>query len=352
MQNTKIYNISNLINSSEFFNEIKGLSTNIIIFCDANINKIYGKKFLESFLNYQFKVQLIVFNPGEENKTREVKQALEDELLKRKIKKDHLLIALGGGVTTDLIGFIAATYLRGIKAIYVPTTLLAMVDAAIGAKVGVNTSYGKNLIGAFYCPDKVFIDQTFLKTLPSDELINGYVEMLKHGLINSNKHFQSVCLSYMQKKIPSIELILDSIQIKQKIIVLDALDQNIRKTLNFGHTFGHAIEVLSNFQIKHGYAVAIGIFMESYLSMKMQFLSSDDFHKIKTIFQMFTIKKKYTFIEWKNALKYDKKNSDNSIEYIALKAIGKVKVNLKNITHSLPDTLLLDVINWIQQADI
>jgi len=343
--------INDLITNPDLFFHIKDLAKTFVIFCDDNIKAIYGNKLLQTLKIEGLNVHLISFEPGEENKTRATKAHLEDELFKLGIKKDSLFIAIGGGVTSDLIGFLAATYLRGVKAVYIPTTLLAMVDAAIGGKVGVNTTYGKNLIGTIYSPLKIFIDPNFLSTLCREELINGYVEMLKHGLIKSKEHFEKVRLSFDCKKIPSIELILESIKIKEKVVKLDLFEKNIRKILNFGHTFGHAIEILSSFRIPHGKAVAIGILMESYLSMRMGILGENEFLAILDIFKEFQLKESFKVDSWKMALSYDKKNKKNSIEFIVLNAIGSVEKHLHNITYPLTDDLLSDAVSWIESLN-
>jgi len=350
MQNM-IQHVDDLIANPNFFSQIKELAKTFVIFCDKNVKKTYGDQLLNSFKKASLKTLLISFEPGEQNKTRETKAYLEDELFKHNIKKDSLFIVLGGGVTSDLVGFLAATYLRGVKAVYIPTTLLAMVDAAIGGKVGVNTVYGKNLIGAFFSPLKTFIDSNFLKTLSYSEIENGYIEMLKHGLVNSKDHFEKVRLSFELKKNPSIELILESARIKEKIVNQDYLEKNTRKILNFGHTFGHAIEMLSNFRLSHGKAVAIGTLMESYLSMKKKILKKEDFLKILDTFSGFRLKESFNFDSWKKVLGYDKKNKDDSIEFIVLNAIGKVEKHLYNITYPLTDNLLVDVIDWIESLN-
>jgi len=339
---------NDLIKNPNFFSYVKRLAKTFVIFCDENVKKIYGGQLLHSLKKEGLNTFLISFSSGEENKTRETKAYLEDELFKHNIKKDSLFIAIGGGVTSDLVGFLAATYLRGVRAVYIPTTLLAMVDASIGAKVGVNTDYGKNLIGVIYSPLKVFIDPSFLNTISSDELINGHVEMLKHGLIESKEHFEKVKQNFELKKIPSIKLILESIRIKEKIVEQDFLEKNIRKILNFGHTFGHAIEMLSSFRLSHGKAVTVGILMESYLSMKMGFLGENDFHVILDTFKEVPLKESFELYRWKKVLSYDKKNKDNSIEFIALNAIGKVEKHSYNITYPITDGLLEDAVNWIE----
>ncbi len=342
---------NDLITNPNFLFCIKGLAKTFVIFCDENVKKIYGDQLLHSLKKEGENALLISFAPGEENKTRDTKACLEDKLFKYNVKRNSLFIAIGGGVTSDLVGFLAATYLRGVKAIYIPTTLLAMVDASIGGKVGVNTTYGKNLIGAIYSPLKIFIDPNFLNTLSNEELINGYIEMLKHGLIKSKGHFEKVRQNFELKKIPNVELILESISIKEKIVEEDFLEKNIRKILNFGHTFGHAIEMLSGFKLSHGKAVAIGILMESYLSMKMGFLEKNDFLVILGIFKEFTLEENFELDRWKKVLRYDKKNKDNSIEFVALNAIGKVEKHLNNITYPITDSLLEDAVNWIESLN-
>lgn len=214
----------------------------------------------------RYNAPIVFFEGGETNKTREMKAKLEDELFKLGVSRSHTLIVIGGGIMLDIGGFVAATFCRGIPWIAVPTTLLAMVDASIGGKTGVNTPFGKNLVGAFHEPVEVTIDLSFLKVLPEIEIKNGLAEMIKHGIIRSRKHFDYLRDNWdaILKLGPEMEqAIHDSIAIKRDIIKADPHETGLsRHLLNFGHTVGHAIEADSGYKIPHGQAVALGMLVE------------------------------------------------------------------------------------------
>lgn len=213
--------------------------------------------------------KLILYPGGEVNKTREMKQHIEDELFKLGCGRDTTLIVVGGGVTLDLGGFVAATFCRGIPWISYPTTLLAMVDASIGGKTGVDTSWGKNLIGAFHPPIQIINDYSFLETLPIREIRSGLVEMIKHGLIVDADYynFLSDNLNDLLSLGKSIKYGIErSQEIKREIAGEDFKEGGKRRLLNYGHTVGHAIETFTNFKVNHGEAVAQGIVVESLIA--------------------------------------------------------------------------------------
>jgi 3-dehydroquinate synthase len=208
--------------------------------------------------------------PGEGNKTRTSWAALTDQLLAAGCDRDLVVIGLGGGVMTDLAGFVAATYLRGVSWVAVPTTLLAMVDAAHGGKTGVDTAQGKNLVGAFHDPRLIVIDPDALATLPAPIWRDGFAEVLKHGIIADHAYFHLVVdqlpalLAAGGSRLPIVdEIVAGSIRIKQAIVQSDPREQGRRRVLNFGHTIGHAIEQVAHFAISHGEAVAIGLCVEA-----------------------------------------------------------------------------------------
>lgn len=249
---------------------------------------------------------------GEENKTRNMKEKLEDCFIHDGLGRDVIVVAMGGGVTTDLVGFLASTYLRGVRLILVPTTLLAMVDAAIGGKTGVNTELGKNLIGTFYLPESILIDQSFLSTLPEIEMQNGLFEILKMGFI-----FDSSILE--EKSIE--EKIKKAILAKLQIVALDPFEKGIRRILNFGHTIGHAIEMATYFQVPHGLAVGMGCLLESFLSYQFGYLSKSDFAIIQQLLNNCVLPK-LDEKRFYSALSTDKKRNGKQVRTVLMDRIG------------------------------
>ena len=233
------------------------------------------------YLQLGLEAILFSFPNGEQHKSRATKEKLEDQLFEKELGRDICVIALGGGVTTDLGGYLAATYCRGVPLVMMPTSLLGMVDASIGGKTGVNTPYGKNLVGSIYQPKKVLIDPATLQSLPLKELRNGIVEMIKHGLILDRDYFTylnehadqllELDLSILEKAI------FESCRIKREIVEQDDRESGKRNLLNFGHTVGHALENLTHYSLAHGEAVAIGILVESHLAVQLGHLNSNDF---------------------------------------------------------------------------
>ena len=219
---------------------------------------------------------VITIPAGEQHKTRDTWARVTDELLRRRFGRDSTIVALGGGVVGDLAGFVAATYLRGVPVIQVPTTLLAMVDASVGGKTGVDTPEGKNLVGAFHQPAGVVIDPDVLRTLPTAHLRAGFAEILKHGVIADAAYFES-CRGFLAPgTLESLDqldaitaLIRRSVEIKAQIVAGDEREAGRRKVLNFGHTIGHAVEAATDFRTLHGEAVAIGLVAEARLAERL-----------------------------------------------------------------------------------
>jgi 3-dehydroquinate synthase len=244
------------------------------IISDSNVARLHGESVRRAFADAAVPAELFEFEAGEANKTRASWGWLSDELLARGYGRDACIIALGGGVTGDLGGFIAATYLRGIPVVQVPTSLLAMVDASIGGKTGVDTPHGKNMIGAFHQPAAVIIDPEVLRTLPAAEFRAGLAEAIKHAAIVDSDYMQAIERDREQlaaRDAHALEqLVRRSVEIKAGIVARDPLENGERKSLNFGHTIGHAVEALSQYSLAHGFAVAIGMVAEARIGEGMQ----------------------------------------------------------------------------------
>jgi 3-dehydroquinate synthase len=250
--------------------------------------------------------------------------------------RQTILLCLGGGVLCDMGAFAGACYQRGMRVVLVPTSLLAMVDASTGGKTGVNFLGFKNYIGLFSKAEETFICPEFLDTLPYAERINGYVEMLKHGLIADRNHYNKVKMLFLEEKSQlDNALIFDSIAIKQRYVEQDFKDEGVRKRLNFGHTIGHAIESFSlhtndeNESLSHGLSVALGMLAESYISTTLSGLSLDENHEISIVIQRLLSKKVAepipTLKELLPYLEKDKKNDGDGINFSLLQSIGVCK---------------------------
>jgi 3-dehydroquinate synthase len=294
---------------------------------------------------------------GEQHKTREVKQQLEDELFKMKCGRDTCIIALGGGVVTDMAGFIAATFCRGVPVIYMPTSLLAMVDASIGGKTAVNTPHGKNLIGTFSQPKAVLIDPDILQSLPTREWHNGIAEIIKHALIADSAMFNSLQKNHHKFADQNVEflneLIIRSCEIKKAVVEQDEKELGMRQLLNFGHTIGHAIEKIENYQIAHGEAVAIGIVVESYIAKLCGYLPEQDFQAICDIFPLYhlpMITNAFRDLEqFKQALVLDKKTVANTARFVLLDNIAHPHREGKLYSSSVTPDILDNALSWAQE---
>ena len=269
---------------------------------------------------------------GENYKNLNTCELIWKKLVELSATRETILLCLGGGVLTDTGAFAGSCYQRGMRVVLAPTSLLAMVDASVGGKNGINFLGFKNYVGLFSKPNKLFICPEFLNTLPHDEMINGSVEMLKHGLIANRAHFDEVKdLFFSDSNVVSPALIHDSIQIKEDLVAHDFRDNNFRKRLNFGHTIGHAIEAYSihtqdeNEHLSHGLSVALGIVVESYISTKVAGLSDADLNEISSVLMSVihpNIQHVPSLKELLPYLKRDKKNQDHHINFTLLSAIG------------------------------
>lgn len=274
---------------------------------------------------------ILEIHSGESNKTISSIEKIWIDLVAGNAVRNSLLICLGGGVITDIGGFAASTFKRGMNFIHIPTTILAMVDAAIGGKTGVNLNSIKNQVGVFAPPKAVFIFTEFLKTLPARQKLSGYAEMLKHGMIDSEKHFSKLIVLNSPDKVCTEKDILESASVKLKIVTEDADEKGIRKVLNFGHTIGHALESYSQkydaVPLLHGEAIAIGLVCESFISMRMFGLEENDLRRISTLiswqFPHYQIKS-HSSDELLSFMTHDKKNASvSSLNFSLIRKIGE-----------------------------
>jgi 3-dehydroquinate synthase len=308
-----------------------------IVVTDSNVGRIYTSGIKSAFLSSKDHRSFVITIPaGEKSKSQKVRDKLEREIIKLNPSRQSLLIAFGGGVVGDITGFAASTILRGIKYIQVPTTIISQVDSSIGGKTGINLNESKNLIGTIYQPSHVLIDINFLKTLPEEEYLNGIAEIVKSFLIADVKAFGylEINLYNLLKREPkALQYCIEHcVELKRKIVEKDENEIGFRKILNFGHTIGHAIEALSNYHIKHGFAVAEGMLVESQISNQLGRLRGVDLKKIQNIIEKLGLDKKlrhkYEFNSIWEKISFDKKKAKDGIGFSLLSKIGKCEYNI------------------------
>lgn len=323
-------------------NDVKYLNTlvennqysSIFVLVDENTKK-YCLNLLKTIIKFDFKS--ITIPAGENFKTLEtcadIWQKLSDEGADRK----SLLLNLGGGVVTDIGGFVASCYKRGIDFVHIPTSLLGMVDAAIGGKNGVDFKNLKNQIGVIRNPEMILIINDFLNTLPDEQIVSGFAEIIKHGLINSEEYFSN-CLKIDNLDLKNVSHLIDkSVEIKSKIVKEDAEEKGLRKVLNYGHTLGHAIEsyrmsLAPEKHLLHGEAIAIGLVLETYISYKMYGFPKEFLDQLKTCVEKFYNPQNFNDQEQKtifDLMKFDKKNYKDQINFVLLKNIGEPVLDCK-----------------------
>lgn len=304
----------------------------IVIIVDENTHDYCLEYILTSFEELA-DAEVILLPSGEENKVLEVCFQVWETLSEYEIGRKDLVINLGGGVITDMGGFIAAVFKRGIEFIHIPTTLLAMVDAAIGGKTGIDLGPYKNQLGLFKQPLLVIIDPVFLMTLDDEQLLNGYAEMLKHALIYDRELWDDL-KTISKGQLSNLSLIRRSSNIKMAIVATDPLEQNVRKLLNFGHTIGHAIEgylLEKDEPIGHGYAVALGMIGETYISGKKGLLDQSSMNEIISVLIAYypvpEILEETDITRLIKLCRNDKKNQENQINCTLLSEIGKGEID-------------------------
>lgn len=302
------------------------------IITDHNVKGLYGQYLSDILKDYDHAFYSIP--PGEKSKSVDMVLAIYDDLIDKEIDRGSLIIAFGGGVVGDLAGFIASSFKRGIDYIQIPTSLLAQVDSSIGGKVGIDYGGLKNIIGSFYFPQLVFIDVSLLKTLSHRDVICGLAEILKYGLIADYHLFKYACSNFdkvfNKNEDLLLELVNSSVCIKQEIVKRDKLDKGERRILNFGHTIGHGIESLYDFnKYNHGEAVILGMIYESYIGMEMGLIDSSYFIEIYN--SLIELIKPIRFKEDEiksllDLMRNDKKNLDNKFIFILPTGKGQVGV--------------------------
>ncbi|MDE6639856.1 MAG: 3-dehydroquinate synthase [Acetatifactor sp.] len=321
----------------------------VCIVTDSKVDEIYGSRVLELLQGKCLKAVKYTFPNGEENKTLDTVRDAYKFLIQEGFDRKDMLLALGGGVVGDTTGFIAATYLRGIDFVQVPTTLLAQADSSIGGKTGVDFDGYKNMVGAFKMPSLVYMNLEVLSTLDDRQFFSGFAEVMKHGLIKDAPFYEwlienmyEICerdLSVLQ------EMLMRSCTVKKLVVEKDPTEQGERALLNFGHTVGHAIEKAKNFELFHGECVALGAVAAAYISWKKELLSMEEYYEIRDMFVPFNLPISIDGIDPEEVLrltKSDKKMESGKIKFVLLKKIGKAVLDT-----TVTDEELLGAINEI-----
>ncbi len=354
----KIFIGNNILSSSGTLIKKILINSRVFIITNKLVNRLYGKKLENTLIKNKISFIKIIINDGEQYKNIETINFITSRLLKYKVDRNDTLIAFGGGVIGDIAGFVASITLRGVNFIQIPTTLLSQVDSSVGGKTGINTREGKNLIGTFYQPRLVISDVSLLKTLPKREILSGYAEVIKYGLI-MDKEFLNWLIKN-ELKLPKyekkylIEAVFHSCKNKAIIVRKDEKEKNIRAILNLGHTFGHTIEAINKYHksLTHGEAVSIGILMALDMSSEDGKISSFNFNKIKSHFKRLKmktsipriIKNKTTLKKFKEIMSSDKKVKNNNINLILIKNFGKAYMTNKYSMKKL-DSIIEKYIN-------
>jgi len=318
----------------------------IVVVTDDKLKKLCEKIILNALKSLN--PLLITVPAGEKSKSRETKEKIEDTLLEKKYGRDTVIIAFGGGVIGDLVGFVASTFNRGIPLIHVPTTLLAMVDSSIGGKTSVNTKHGKNLIGTTYQPDAVFADLDFLDTLPNGKFINGMAEIIKIAATSDKQLFEFI--EKNNKKILNrdknilLHIIKRSVELKRNIVEKDEKESGLRQTLNFGHTFGHALENYKKYKTKHGHCISLGLVVEAKISSLIRKLDNKEVERIVSLLKKFNlpvkVEKNIDIDEIIEIMKIDKKARNQKPRFVILEKIGKIRSEKNNFSFEVDEKLI------------
>ncbi len=330
-----------------------GFSDKLVIITNPIVNRLYGEALEQNLTREGFRVTILSVPDGEEQKSLETAGRLYHELSNFYAERATPILALGGGVIGDLAGFVAATYLRGVPLVQIPTTLLAQVDSSIGGKVAVNHDQLKNKIGAFYQPKLVISDISTLKTLPPKELANGLAEVIKSAVVWDKEFF-----AYLEMNLDRIksldegeleETVLRSAKIKAEIVERDEMDLGLRHILNYGHTIGHAIESAADFRIGHGEAIAIGMLAAARISNQLGILDQTELLRLRSLIQRASLAIETPSLKLDKiiqAVRHDKKILGGRTRFVLPKAIGEVFIT-DEVSPSLVEQVL---VGWHEET--
>lgn len=317
------------------------------VIADDRVAGLFGDTLMESLKGAGIDAELMSFPQGEANKTLRTIELLAGSLVRSGFDRKDALIALGGGVTGDLTGFLASAFMRGIPFVQVPTTLLAQVDSSVGGKTGVDIPEGKNLVGAFYQPKAVYIDISVLRSLPKEELLGGLAEVIKYGVIRDARFFEFLSVNMagilgLDEKLVS-HMVFTCCRIKAEVVSEDEREGGVRRILNYGHTIGHAVEGASNYSLIHGLAVAIGMAAAARLAVLTGHLAAEQAEKIIDVLKAYgmpvEIPKDLDRHTLKKYLQADKKVVGGKVHYVLPTAIGSTCITA-DVGEELVDRIL------------
>ena len=358
-QNKPCYDIVFTTDFSALGKEVEGLGfekRKIAVITDTNVDKLYAEEVKKALSEVTDNVVIYSIPAGESNKNLDEIRKIYEFLLERHFDRHDLLVALGGGVVGDMCGFTAATYLRGVSFIQIPTTLLAQCDSSIGGKTGVDLGGVKNMVGAFYMPRLVYMNVSTLNSLDDRQYASGFAEVMKHGLIKDQNYYTWLIenMYEINDKDPEVllEMVQRSCEIKRAVVEKDPTEKGDRALLNFGHTLGHAIEKYMNFEMLHGECVALGAVAAAFISWKRQLISMEEYYEIRDMFVPFNLPISIDSIDKDAVLditKSDKKSDSDKIKFILLKKIGKAFIDDTVTRQEMADAL--DEIIYIENND-
>lgn len=313
-------------------NGLVGNITKFAVVTDSIVKDLYAKDIYEQLTEAGYKADLIVFEEGEKSKTRQTKEYVEDAMLERGYRRDCCIIAVGGGVVTDLAGFVAGTYGRGVPFINYATTLLAAADASVGGKTAVDTPLATNLIGMFNQPRKVYLDIATWKTLPARQVSSGMAETIKHACL-ANKDFFEYLEEHMEEILAIDEaccthIANENCKVKYQVVMKDERESGLREILNLGHTVGRAIETVSDYELLHGEAVAIGLMAQAHLSKKLGYMTEEEVDRLEKLLLRAKLPTKIPdYIDREALVKKlytDKKVRNGQLRFVVQQGIGQI----------------------------
>lgn len=309
-----------------------GFAARFVVVADSRVATLYGRDFVAALRHRRVVADLLTFKHGEASKTRATKAALEDRLAALAVGRDAVLVALGGGVTGDLAGFVAATWQRGVPVVHAPSTLLAMCDSALGGKTGVDLPGAKNAIGAFHRPEAIYADLALLDTLPDAEWANGFAEVVKTAMVADKRFFgwleRNAGALAARRREAVAHAVAECLRLKGGVVARDERDRGLRAVLNFGHTAAHAIEAAADYKVAHGRAVAAGLAAEGLLATAVHGLVLSDYERMRALVvrlaggRRLAVPPRSAFLR---AVRADKKNRGGTIRCALPSGIGRMR---------------------------